>query len=125
MIKEIILTAKEFYEEWIETCDPKEGCVQQCEVYGMMDYLKLPFEFILDLEELLPEMHCNLSRWYGVRWKKQLPCNVDYLAEIRTEILNEISDKRHEEEHRGRYVYEPYKRSPPPAKRSYREGGRR
>ena len=103
--------AKEFYDEWIIECEANEFCVQQCEVLAVMKHLELEFELIYQLDILFPPMCPDIARWYGIKWSKELPCKVDYVAEIIADMQNEMDALEHKEVHKGNYVYNPHQRA--------------
>ena len=100
---------RSFYNEWIEQADPEEDCIRQCELIALIKHLGIEFDDTFHrITILLPKMCPDIARWYGIKWAKPLPCEVDYWKEIQADIDNEKRDREHDDVHKGRYVYDPY-----------------
>ena len=73
--------ASEVYEEWIEESSDQD-CIQMCELFALTNYLNLPYLAFTEIEKLLPEMSPDIARWYGMKWNKPLPFEVNYGSEV-------------------------------------------
>ena len=100
----LVKKSKEFYKEWIVESDPKEDCIQQCELIALINHLDITFELIYQLDKLLPPMCPDIARWYGVKWNKELPCKVNYGDEIVADIQNEMYEKFYRNYHIDKFT---------------------